>query len=431
MARGAVSCESKCCQIEARCIQRRSLRKCVALSDIPTIEMSTLGIYIQVPFCASKCSFCNFNSRVERSTIFDPYTRMLLRELAGGQSFLAAHGIPREVLSDPVDSIYIGGGTPSLLGEERLGLVIRALRKHLPTSEDIEFTLETTPGSANSNLLCALRGLGINRLSIGAQTFDDRELRAVGRLHSANDTSKLVLDARQAGFQNISLDLIAGLPHQTEESFRRSLEAMVKLRPEHVSLYLFEVDEKSRLGREVVHGRNRYHAGTVPSDEFMADAYESGCAFLADAGYAQYEISNFALPRFESRHNQKYWQLESYVGLGAGAHSFDGARRWSNQVDVQGYMAKVDAGQSPIDEFRVLTTEEQVEEFFFLGLRQVAGVNLQSARDRWGASYLQRWEDKIRNLAREGWVICQGDRVRMARHAYLISNEIFQEFVSV
>ncbi|MGO8787933.1 MAG: radical SAM family heme chaperone HemW [Terriglobia bacterium] len=393
--------------------------------------MSPFGIYIQVPFCASKCSFCNFSSRVERNTVFDQYTQMLRRELAGGQSFLAARGIPREVLAHRVDSIYLGGGTPTLLGEERLGLVVSSLGKHLTISEDIEFTLELTPGSADSKMLCAFRELGMNRLSIGAQTFDDEELRAVGRLHSAHDTCELISQARQAGFQNISLDLIAGLPQQTEESFRRSLAAAVKLRPEHVSLYLFEVDEKSRLGREVVHGGNRYHAGTVPSDEFMADAYESGCAFLADAGYRQYEISNFALPQFESRHNRKYWQLAPYMGIGAGAHSFDGARRWSNHVDVQGYMAQVEVGQSPINEVRVLTADEQVEEFFFLGLRQVEGVNLDLARDRWGTSYLKPWEDKIQNLARDGWVICEGDRVRMARHAYLVSNEIFQEFVSV
>jgi oxygen-independent coproporphyrinogen-3 oxidase len=356
---------------------------------------------------------------------------MLRCELEGLQSFFATGGIPRELLSQTVDSIYIGGGTPTLLGEERLGLVVHALHDSLRYGGDIEFTLETTPGSADASLLRALQGLGVNRLSIGAQSFDDRELRAVGRLHSAHDSSQLVHDARRAGFHNISIDLIAGLPYQTEESFRRSLETTVKLRPEHVSLYLFEVDEKSRLGREVVHGGNRYHAGTVPDDEFMADAYESGCAFLAKEGYAQYEISNFALPAFESRHNRKYWQLAPYVGLGAGAHSFDGARRWSNQIDVQGYLAKLDAGQPPTHEFRTLTVEEQVEEFFFLGLRQVEGVNLNVARERWGAGCLQRWEEKIKNLVHEGWVVCHGEQVCLARHAYLISNEIFQEFVSV
>ena len=218
---------------------------------------------------------------------------MLKRELEGWQTFFPAHGIPPRVLSLPVDSIYFGGGTPALLGEERLGLVIGGLRDALRWSQDVEFTLETTPGSATANLLVALRRMGVNRLSIGAQTFEDAELRAVGRLHTAGDTIELVRQARQAGFQNISLDLIAGLPHQTEQSFRRSLEATVKLRPEHVSLYLFEVDEKSRLGREVVHGGNRYHASTVPDDDFMADAYEAGCAFLATAGYVP--IRNFQL----------------------------------------------------------------------------------------------------------------------------------------
>jgi len=393
--------------------------------------MSTLGVYIQVPFCASKCSFCNFSSRVERSTTFGQYTRMFRRELELCTGYFAAYGIPPEILAYPVDSLYVGGGTPTLLGEERLGLFVRGLKNHLRWSEDVEFTLETTPGSADGSLLLALRGMGVNRLSIGAQTFDDRELRAVGRLHTVDDSFSLVRQARHAGFQNISLDLIAGLPYQTEESFRRSLDATAKLRPEHVSLYLFEVDEKSRLGRELVHGGDRYYAAAVPGDDFMADAYECGCAFLANEGYAQYEISNFSLQGFDSRHNRKYWQLAPYVGFGAGAHSFDGVRRWSNQTDVKDYLAKLEAGLSPIDEFRTLSLEEQVEEFLFLGLRQVEGVNLSVARERWGAGCLNRWGDKIRNLAHEGLVVSQGDRVRMARNSYLVSNEIFQEFVSV
>jgi oxygen-independent coproporphyrinogen-3 oxidase len=392
--------------------------------------MTTLAIYIQIPFCASKCSFCNFSSGVEREAIFAEYGRNLLRELDGWQDSFAAHGISGEFLSYPVDSIYIGGGTPTLLGEERLANVVRALKGHLSWGEDIEFTLETTPGSANPDVLTALRALGVNRLSIGVQTFDDRELHAVGRLHSADESGELVGLARDAGFQNISLDLIAGLPYQTEESFGHSLEEAVKLRPEHVSLYLFEIDEKSRLGREVIHGGNRYHAGGVPGEEFVADAYELGCAFLANEGYTQYEISNFALPTFESRHNRKYWQLEAYVGLGAGAHSFDGMRRWSNRIDVRGYNAQLAAGETPIDEFHVLTSEEQVEEFLFLGLRQAEGINLNWARERWGADCLKPWEGKIANLARDGWVVLQGDHARLQPKAYLLSNEIFQEFVS-
>ncbi len=180
----------------------------------------------------------------------------------------------------------------------------------------------------------------------------------------------------------------------------------------------------------MVHGGSRYQAAAVPGDEFMADAYESACAFLAGQGYAQYEISNFALPGFASRHNQKYWQLAPYLGLGAGAHSFDGARRWSNQVNVQVYLEKLEAGESPIDELRTPTVEEQVEEFFFLGLRQAEGVDLNCARERWGEGCIASWEDKIQALVADGWVVRDGDHLRMAPHAYLVSNEIFQEFVS-
>jgi len=392
--------------------------------------MPTLGIYVQVPFCASKCSFCNFSSGVERSDVFDQYTRDLQLEIEGLDRFYAERGIPPEILALPVDSLYFGGGTPTLLGEKRLSLLVRTLQAHLECRGEVEFTLETTPGSADAGLLRALRKLGVNRLSIGAQTFDDRELRAVGRLHSAEDSTELVKRARQTGFTNISLDLIAGLPHQTEVSYRRTLEIAAKLRPEHVSLYLFEIDEKSRLGREVVHGGNRYQAAAVPSEEFMVDAYEHGRQFLSNEGYAQYEISNFALPGYESRHNRKYWQLEPYVGIGAGAHSFDGVRRWSNQVDARDYLAGLDSGRSPIDEFRILSPEEQIEEFFFLGLRQMEGVDFAWARQRWGSERIRPWEDKIASLATEGRLVREGDRVRLSRDSFVVSNEIFQEFVS-
>jgi len=397
-----------------------------SISDKPS-----LGVYMQVPFCASKCTFCNFSSSVERSTIFDQYTRMLERELADYLNLDSLCGISPNFISLPVDSIYMGGGTPALLGEERLRHVAHSLQDHLQLGAEVEFTLETTPGSASVSLLQALRAMGINRLSIGAQTFDEQELSAVGRLHTVPDTSDLVCQARQSGFPNISLDLIAGLPHQTEKSFRRSLETAVRLGPEHISLYLFEVDEKSRLGKEVVHGGNRYQAGAVPGDDFMADAYESACAFFASEGYNQYEISNFALPGHESRHNRKYWQLAPYLGLGAGAHSFDGTRRWSNQSNVQNYLAKLDVRQSCIEESHMLTTDEQVEEFFFLGLRQVEGVNMQLASERWGAEYLTRWTEKIQRLEDDGWLVSHDGWVRLTRPAYLVSNEIFQEFVSV
>jgi oxygen-independent coproporphyrinogen-3 oxidase len=391
--------------------------------------MPNLGIYVQVPFCAAKCTFCNFSSRVERSTIFDAYTRALQREVKRWPGDLAGIGVAPDFFSQTVNSAYFGGGTPTLLGADRLGAIVGTLREHFEWSDDAEFTLETTPGSADAHLLQSLLRLGINRLSIGAQTFHELELRATGRLHSVEETIATVSEAREAGFRNLSLDLIAGLPHQTPASFQHSLKEIARLRPEHVSLYLFEVDEKSRLGKEVIHGGNKYHAGTVPNDDFMADAYEAGRAFLASEGYIQYEISNFAMPGFESRHNRKYWQLAPYLGLGAGAHSFDGTHRWSNQIEVRRYLELNESGTSPLAGSHILTVEEQVEEFFFLGLRQMEGVDLAVAGKRWGAACLAPWEGRIAHLERDGWLVRNCGCLRLAPHAYLISNEIFQEFV--
>ncbi|MBZ5561917.1 MAG: radical SAM family heme chaperone HemW [Acidobacteriia bacterium] len=392
--------------------------------------MDTLGIYIQIPYCASKCSFCNFSSRVERPSIFDTYLAALLREMAELPRFYEAQGISRDVLELAVDTVYFGGGTPTLLGAERLGQLVRSLRRYFRIESQIEFTVECTPGSADGALLEDLRQAGVNRLSIGAQTFDDRELRAVGRLHSTSGTEEMVREARAAGFENISLDLIAGLPYQSEESWRRSLREAARLRPEHVSLYIFEIDEKSRLGHEVLTEGARYHAAVVPDEAFMADAYETGREFLAAEGYAQYEISNFALPGYESRHNQKYWRLAPYVGLGAGAHSFDGVHRWANVTEVERYLQSLAAGHSPISEFQTLSAQQHLEEYFFLGLRQCEGVDLDKARELGCRELPSHWQESIAAFSRQGLMERSGARVRLTERAYLVSNEIFQEFVN-
>ena len=391
--------------------------------------METLGVYIQIPFCASKCSFCNFSSHVAPPSLFDAYCRALEREIDSLPGFYIARGIGQDVFDLAVDTVYVGGGTPSLLGAERLEQVVSALRRRFRLSDSVEFTLEVTPGSAHRNFLERAQGLGVNRLSIGAQSFDDRELRFVGRLHSPSETRELVCQARGAGFANVSLDLIAGLPCQSETSWFHSLRKAVQLNPEHVSVYLFEIDEQSRLGREVLRHGPRYHAPTVPDDDFMVGAYESAREILAGEGYAQYEISNFARPGHESRHNQKYWQMKPYVGLGAGAHSFDGRCRWANETGSKVYAEKLARGDSPIVETHSLSPEEQLEEFFFLGLRQREGVDLALARSRWGRDRIAGWEQTISGLAADGLVERDEARLRIPERAYLVSNEIFREFL--
>jgi oxygen-independent coproporphyrinogen-3 oxidase len=235
--------------------------------------------------------------------------------------------------------------------------------------------------------------------------------------------------ARGVGFENVSIDLVAGLPHQNSESWQRNLDAVLRLEPQHISIYLFEIDEKSRLGREVLQCGTRYSAPAVPGDEFMADAYEIGREVLRHAGYIQYEISNFARPGYASRHNLKYWQLAPYVGLGAGAHSFDGINRWANEDDAELYINRLAAKRSPIAGIRKLSPEERLEEFFFLGLRQVEGISLALASRRWGEDRLSRWQGKIRTLTHDGLLTMAGDNIRLAETAYLVSNEVFREFV--
>jgi oxygen-independent coproporphyrinogen-3 oxidase len=392
--------------------------------------MEPAGLYVQIPFCASKCSFCNFSSRVERPEVFAAYARAVCQEIERLPEIYAQHGIDARFASAPVDTAYIGGGTPTILGTDLLCEVVERLRHRFSFAERAEFTLETTPGSAEDEFLRRPRAIGINRLSIGAQSFEDRELKAVGRLHSSVETSALAESARKLGFGNISLDLIAGLPFQTDASWQASLRAALSLRPEHLSIYLFEIDAKSRLGNEVLEHGRRYHAIKVPDENFMAEAYEAARSKLADAGYVQYEISNFALPGFESRHNLKYWRLAPYLGIGAGAHSFDGAHRWANVVSSERYVEMLDRKESPIVEFSSLTSKELLEEFFFLGLRQKDGIDLELARRQWGAEAVKPWEATIASLAGEGLLEHRRERVSLTPRAYLVSNEIFQQFLA-
>jgi putative oxygen-independent coproporphyrinogen III oxidase len=391
--------------------------------------MAPTGLYIQIPFCESKCSFCNFSSRVERPEAFGEYCTAVCQEIDRLPENLERRGIAPEILSAPVNTIYFGGGTPPIVGAENLARIIACLHQQFNFAETPEFTLETTPGSADDEFLREARALGINRLSIGAQSFCGRELKAVGRLHSSDETIALVRGARSCGFDNISLDLIAGLPHQTRASWQTSLQAVSELRPAHLSVYIFEIDEKSRLGREVIEHGSRYHAGDVPGEDFMAEAYETAREFLGAEGYAQYEISNYALPGYESLHNRKYWRLEPYLGLGAGAHSFDGEHRWSNATEPGEYSRRLAASESPVADFRALSTREQLEEFFFLGLRQSEGIDLKAARERWGVETVGRWEPTVLNLVSQGRLRFRNERLVMPEQAFLVSNEIFQEFL--
>jgi oxygen-independent coproporphyrinogen-3 oxidase len=390
------------------------------------IESNKLGIYVQVPFCQTKCTYCNFHTGVVSAGRFAPYVEAVCQEIRGHREFYRAAGVnlPEGFEKAIVDTVYFGGGTPSLLEPELLERTIGAIRATFAT-ELSEVTLEADPETVTVEKAEAWAAASINRVSFGVQSFSDRELVAAGRMHRRADIYRAAEILRGAGIQNISFDLIAGLPFQTKESWLESLEELGKLAPEHVSVYLLEVDEGSRLGLEILQSGTRYSAGAVPSDDSMAEFYDTACSFLGELGYHHYEISNWARPGFESRHNLKYWRREEYLGFGAGAHSFSGTQRWANAHDAAAYVGAIEAGRLPAEQLEAVTRESALEEELFLGLRQLDGIDVGRIEREYGVGLGERFE----GLQASGLVERNGEIVRLAPAKLSVSNEVFVELM--
>jgi oxygen-independent coproporphyrinogen III oxidase len=390
--------------------------------------MGNLGVYIQVPFCQTKCTYCNFHTGVVSPGRFAPYAAAVCREIVNHRQLLESAGvtIPSSLgfENHSVDTVYIGGGTPSLLEPELLVTMLHALHVNFACSFT-EVTLEADPETIDAEKAAHWAAAGFNRISFGTQSFVDEELKATGRMHRREDIYRAVPILRAAGIRNISFDLIAGLPKQTHASWRRSLSEAIALGPEHISVYMMEIDEGSRLGLEVLQSGSRYSARDVPSEEAMAEFYEVAQAELKSAGYLQYEISNWAKPGFESRHNLKYWQREPYLGFGAGAHSFSGSKRWANRHDAAAYVAAISEGQSAIESVDTLTSALAVEEEFFLGLRQLSGIDLGRIEREYGV----RLVETVGELASRGMVEKHGDILRLPASKLSVSSEIMVELL--
>ncbi len=360
------------------------------------------GAYISYPFCAQKCTYCNFASGVSPA-LEREYVDALVGELV-------AHEWPWRP-----ETVYLGGGTPSRLDAEPLLRILGAI----PGAPWAEATLEAAPGGITAEVAAMWRSAGITRLSLGVQSFIERELRQTGRRHTAEIVTGEVAVLRAAGLGEINIDLIAGMPHQTIESWRESLDWVRRLAPPHVSVYLLEVDEDSRLGLEIIGQGGRLGARQVPGEDLMARMYEESIDTLAGIGIARYEISNFARPGHESRHNLKYWRLEPYAGFGSDAHGFDGQMRTQNVEQPADYVARWRGGASPVAE----RTEAREDERFFVGLRLDAGIVLSEAD--WS-----RHAAPIRRFVEAGALERSGDRLRLTRRGVLVSNEVLQEFVT-
>ena len=366
--------------------------------------MAKAGVYISYPFCAQKCSFCNFASGVFPRALEIEYVAALRAEIG------------RHEWADSPDTIYLGGGTPSQMD----GPALVDLLSAIPGEPWKEATMEAAPGTLNPANVAAWQAAGINRVSLGVQSFDTAELSRTGRKHDAAIVAADCALLRSSGIGNINLDLIAGMPGQTVRSWKESLDWIERLAPPHVSVYLFEVDEDSRLGFEILQGGGRYGAAAVPSDDVMAEMYGIAVERLAAMGIDRYEISNFARPGMESHHNLKYWLLHPYVGFGADAHSFDGERRNCNVETAQEYVDCAKAGKSPRSESIVANLEQ---ERFFVGLRLLHGIEPRA--EEW-----LRFAEPIDRFVKDGLLERDGAVLRLTGPGVLLSNEVFQEFVN-
>jgi oxygen-independent coproporphyrinogen III oxidase len=369
------------------------------------------GVYISYPFCAQKCTYCNFASGVFSRELEPRYVEALVTELA-------AH-----TWNWQPETVYLGGGTPSGMAAGDLDRVLSLIPSWAAVpgrGHWREATIEAAPGTITSERAARWASAGINRISLGVQSFVQRELARTGRKHTAEIVEREVAVLRAAGLPNINIDLIAGLPGQTRAAWQESLAWIERLAPPHVSVYMLEIDEDSRLGNEVLLNGQRYGAPDVPSDELTAELYETAVAELARLGIERYEISNFARPGFESLHNLKYWRLEPYAGFGADAHSFDGAVRSQNIESPGEYVASMQSGASAcIGE----TLANPAEERFFVGLRLTQGVLLQP--DEW-----LKFERPIQHFIADGLLARDRERLRLTDRGVLFSNEVFAEFIT-
>jgi oxygen-independent coproporphyrinogen-3 oxidase len=440
-----------------------------------------LGLYISIPFCRSKCTYCNFASGVFPASEHARYIERLIHDLSLTDEWAARMGLN---LPHTVDTIYLGGGTPSLLAPELIERLFAAVRARFELERDAEITVECAPGQIADATIQAFQAVGVNRVSLGVQSFIDREAQVSGRLHSRAVVEEDLRRLRPAGIANLNVDLIAGLAGQTSASWEQSLNVLVDAGVPHASVYMLEVDEDSRLGREMLAGGARYFAGLVPSDDTIAQMYTRAIERLASAGLAQYEISNFCQPGFESRHNLRYWQRRPYLGLGLDASSMlrespaagqsGFVLRSTTTSDLQEYLAGPGSAEqapekrlalkghdfsravSAVESALALATEgrsssislgiptfsascetawlspaRQHEEAWFLGLRLNRGVDGSALEREFGSETVARAMDVVGRLAEDGLLESEGKTVRLTAHGQMLSNDVFQEFLGL
>jgi len=374
-----------------------------------------LGLYIHIPFCSAICNYCNFNRGLFDAELKVRYVDALVTEIA------AAGSVERP---EPADTIFFGGGTPSLLSAADVSRIISGCRESFALSPDAEVTLEANPETVSTDLLAAFRHAGINRLSFGVQSLRDEELKRLSRLHGAERARAAVGEARAAGFDNLSVDLMMWLPEQTPDQWLESVDGAIALVPEHLSLYMLEVYPNAPLRDEMARAR-----WSQAPDEDAEAMYLAAMERLEAAGLAQYEISNVARPGRQSRHNLKYWSDGEWLGFGCGAHSTRAGVRWKNVSATADYIGRVGKGDSPRSDSRTLTADERIGDAMFTGLRLTAGVDMDAVNRRYSTDVWQRYGSDLHPFVDAGILCREGAQLRLTRRGMLLANEVMAIFV--
>jgi oxygen-independent coproporphyrinogen-3 oxidase len=364
------------------------------------------GVYVHIPFCEQRCYYCAFTVEVSAGQAYEPYANRLIRE------------IQLSGFEEPPETIFFGGGTPSLID----GRLIEAIIKALP-GEAAEISLEANPGTLSDLKLEQYRRAGVNRISLGAQSFSGEDLKNAGRLHRSEDVLHDIASLRKHGFNNVSVDLIAGLPHQRKEVWLKNLDVLEDVRPEHVSVYMLDVEERSAWGKS---------SSDIPDDDVFAAFYTEAAERLSEAGYGHYEISNWALPGFECRHNLKYWTGVPYRGFGVSAHSYSKSaapKRFWNTCSLREYAEMIDAGKLPIAGEEDLTREMRLEEAFLIGLRRTCGFDIWGVAEDLGVSYPEAWFGRVSELEDAGWIQFDGKFLKLTSSGWMLANGVTEELL--
>ncbi len=378
--------------------------------------LQTASLYLHIPFCHTRCHYCDFNTYAGILPLREPYVRALITEIGlAGQLAQRANGTPRRSRT-----IFFGGGTPSLLTVEQIKRLLFACREAFAVDEQAEITLEANPGTLSSEQLTGLRAAGINRLSLGSQSFDAELLHTLGRIHSPEEIIQAFSNARAAGFRSINLDFMFGLPGQTMHHWKTTLDRALTLHPEHFSLYSLIIEEGTLFYTWTNEGQ------IIPGDEDLcADMYEYADERLQAEGYENYEISNWALPGYQSRHNLTYWQNLPYIGMGAGAHSFFGGRRFSNVLNPQEYIRLLKKQQRPEADGEFIDRIQEMSETAFLGLRTAQGLHLPTFEERFAEPFTQFVGTRLHCVEAAGLLEHDHEWIRLSKRGRLLGNEVF------